>query len=91
MSRGPEFLFSQNRLNVAIGRARCLAYLVCTADLFNSKGHHRGKCDSSERCAHSCSRRKRESLPCGSRVSASTAEAIQSDRDCDIHDQRHVI
>jgi uncharacterized protein len=26
--RGLEFLFSRNRLNVAISRARCLAYLV---------------------------------------------------------------
>ena len=30
MPRGAEFLFSRNRLNVAISRARCLAYLVCT-------------------------------------------------------------
>ena len=30
MPRGPEFLFSRNRLNVAVSRARCLAYLVCT-------------------------------------------------------------
>ena len=27
--RGLEFLLSRNRLNVAISRARCLAYLVC--------------------------------------------------------------
>ena len=37
MPRGPEFLFSRNRLNVAVSRARCLAYLVCTADLLNSR------------------------------------------------------
>lgn len=37
MPRGPEFLFSQNRLNVAISRARCLAYLVCTTELLNSR------------------------------------------------------
>ncbi len=30
---GKDFLFSRNRLNVAISRARCLAYLVCTEDL----------------------------------------------------------
>ena len=37
MPRGPEFLFSRNRLNVAISRARCLAYLVCTEELLNSR------------------------------------------------------
>jgi predicted RecB family nuclease len=37
ISRGPEFLFSRNRLNVAISRARCLAYLVCTEELLNSR------------------------------------------------------
>jgi len=37
MPRGPEFLFSRNRLNVAVSRARCLAYLVCTDDLLNSR------------------------------------------------------
>jgi uncharacterized protein len=37
MVRGAEFLFSRNRLNVAISRARCLAYLVCTEDLLNSR------------------------------------------------------
>jgi predicted RecB family nuclease len=37
MPRGAEFLFSQNRLNVAISRARCLAYLVCTEDLLQSR------------------------------------------------------
>jgi len=35
MPRGPEFLFSRNRLNVAVSRARCLAYLVCTEPLLN--------------------------------------------------------
>jgi predicted RecB family nuclease len=37
MPRGPDFLFSRNRLNVAISRARCLAYLVCTPELLNSR------------------------------------------------------
>ena len=37
IKRGPSFLFSQNRLNVAISRARCLAYLVCTEDLLNTR------------------------------------------------------
>jgi len=37
MPRGPEFLFSRNRLNVAASRARCLAYLVCTEELLNSR------------------------------------------------------
>jgi predicted RecB family nuclease len=35
--RGIDFLFSKNRLNVAISRARALAYLVCTEDLLNSR------------------------------------------------------
>ena len=37
MPRSAEFLFSRNRLNVAISRARCLAYLVCTEELLNSR------------------------------------------------------
>ena len=37
MPRGPEFLFSRNRLNVAVSRARCLAYLVCTDELLNAR------------------------------------------------------
>lgn len=37
MTRGPEFLFSRNRLNVAISRARCLAYLVCTDQLLDTR------------------------------------------------------
>jgi predicted RecB family nuclease len=37
MTRGAQFLFSRNRLNVAVSRARCLAYLVCTEDLLNSR------------------------------------------------------
>jgi uncharacterized protein len=37
MPRGPEFLFSRNRLNVAVSRARCVAYLVCTEALLNSR------------------------------------------------------
>jgi uncharacterized protein len=34
---GSDFLFSRNRLNVAISRARCLAYLVCTEELLNAR------------------------------------------------------
>lgn len=37
--RGKDFLFSRNRLNVAISRARCLAYLVCTEELLNTRAH----------------------------------------------------
>ena len=37
MPRGPEFLFSRNRLNVALSRAKCLAYVVCTDELLNSR------------------------------------------------------
>ena len=37
MPRGADFLFSRNRLNVAISRARCLAYIICTEELLNSR------------------------------------------------------
>jgi uncharacterized protein len=37
ISRGANFLFSRNRLNVAVSRAKCLAYLVCTEELLNSR------------------------------------------------------
>jgi predicted RecB family nuclease len=35
--RNLEFLFSRNRLNVAVSRARCLAVLVCSPDLLHIK------------------------------------------------------
>ena len=35
--RNLAFLFSRNRLNVAISRARCLAYLVCSPALLEAK------------------------------------------------------
>jgi predicted RecB family nuclease len=35
--RGMDFLFSRNRLNVAVSRARCVAYLVCTEQLLNTR------------------------------------------------------
>ena len=38
MPRSADFLFSRNRLNVAISRARCLAYLVCTEELLEQPG-----------------------------------------------------
>ena len=34
--RGLDFLFSRNRLNVAMSRARCLAYLVCSPRLLDT-------------------------------------------------------
>jgi superfamily I DNA and/or RNA helicase len=34
--RGLDFLFSRNRLNVAISRAKCLAYLVASARLLDA-------------------------------------------------------
>ena len=37
MPRTADFLFSKNRLNVAISRARCLAYLVCTEELLDTR------------------------------------------------------
>jgi superfamily I DNA and/or RNA helicase len=39
MPRNADFLFSKNRLNVAISRARCLAYLVCTDELLDTRAH----------------------------------------------------
>jgi uncharacterized protein len=35
--RGLDFLFSRNRLNVAISRAKMLAYVVCTEELLDSR------------------------------------------------------
>ena len=37
ITRTADFLFSRNRLNVAISRARCLAYLACTEELLNTR------------------------------------------------------
>jgi len=37
MPRGIDFLFSQNRFNVAVSRAQCLAYLVCTEPLLDTR------------------------------------------------------
>ena len=37
MPRQAGFLFSKNRLNVAISRARCLAYLICTEELLDTR------------------------------------------------------
>ncbi|MDZ5088718.1 MULTISPECIES: TM0106 family RecB-like putative nuclease [Mycobacteriaceae] len=37
MTRGADFLFSRNRLNVALSRARCLAYVVCTEELLRAR------------------------------------------------------
>jgi superfamily I DNA and/or RNA helicase len=34
--RGLDFLFSRNRLNVAISRAQCLAYMVCSPRLLDA-------------------------------------------------------
>jgi uncharacterized protein len=37
MPRGPEFLFSLNRFNVAISRARCVTYLIATRALLDTR------------------------------------------------------
>lgn len=37
--RGLEFLLSRNRLNVAMSRARCLAYLICSPRLLEVNAH----------------------------------------------------
>lgn len=39
MPRSSSFLFSKNRLNVAISRARCLAYLICTDELLDTRAN----------------------------------------------------
>ena len=36
-ARNADLLFSKNRLNVATSRARCLAYLICTDDLLDTR------------------------------------------------------
>ena len=41
MPRTADFLFSKNRLNVAISRARCLAYLICTDRAPRHEGQER--------------------------------------------------
>lgn len=40
ITRSADFLFSRNRLNVAISRARCLAYLVCTEELLETRARN---------------------------------------------------
>jgi uncharacterized protein len=40
MPRSSEFLFSKNRLNVAVSRARCLAYLVCADELLDTRARN---------------------------------------------------
>jgi uncharacterized protein len=40
MPRDVGFLFSRNRLNVAISRARCLAYLVCSPALLDARARN---------------------------------------------------
>ena len=37
LPRDIKFLFSRNRLNVAISRAQCLAYLVCSPRLLEAR------------------------------------------------------
>jgi hypothetical protein len=49
--RNVEFLFSRNRLNVAVSRARCLAVLVCSPRLLHVGAGTLRKCDSSMCCA----------------------------------------
>jgi uncharacterized protein len=39
IERGKDFLFSRNRLNVAISRARSLAFLVSTEELLNARAN----------------------------------------------------
>ena len=46
MPRDADFLFSKNRLNVAISRARCLAYLICTDELLDTRASRRRRDDT---------------------------------------------
>jgi uncharacterized protein len=39
MPRNLEFLFSRNRLNVAVSRAHCLAYIVASPRLLEIECH----------------------------------------------------
>jgi predicted RecB family nuclease len=43
LPRGADFLFSKNRLNVAISRARCLAFVVCTDALLDTRARDVGQ------------------------------------------------
>ena len=40
VSRGSDFLFSRNRLNVALSRGRCLAFLICADGLLASRARN---------------------------------------------------
>ena len=53
--RGLEFLLSRNRLNVAISRAQCLAYLVCSPRLLEVNARSITRCGSRTRSAGSSS------------------------------------
>ena len=56
--RGLEFLLSRNRLNVAISRAQCLAYLVCSPAAARGRTAARSsRCGSRTRSAGSSSLR----------------------------------
>lgn len=37
LPRGANFLFDSNRLNIAVSRAKCLAYVVCNEPLLSSR------------------------------------------------------
>ena len=43
--RGIDFLMSRNRLNVAVSRARCLAYLACAPALLDVDVRTSSTCD----------------------------------------------
>jgi len=60
MPRTAEFLFSKNRLNVAISRARCLAYLICTDELLDTRAR---TVDEMELVSALCSFVERASWP----------------------------
>ena len=66
--RGLEFLLSRNRLNVAISRARCLAYLVASPGCSRSNAARSSRCGSRTRSAGSSSSPTRGSPARAARV-----------------------
>ena len=60
--RGIDFLMSRNRLNVAVSRAQCLAYLVCAPGCWRCRRGRSSTCGSRTRSAASWSWRGKRRL-----------------------------
>ena len=87
--RNVEFLYSRNRLNVAISRARCLAVLVCNPELLHIDAAPSSRCGSSTRSADSSSWPKRRTAD-GERTSLMqlSRSHIELDASGSVHTQR---